>query len=99
MKGSPEAFASPDADLYDAEHGRYVLWMSPGVGSMKMLEFSQVTGLNFSIVLGNRTTKGLYLGESLRLIIRFCGLLPPRIFFDCPDRCLRKKVIFTFILS
>lgn len=42
MKGSPEAVASPDDDLYDAEHGRYVLWMSPGVGSMKMLEFSQV---------------------------------------------------------
>eukprot|EP00903_Cladosiphon_okamuranus_P011445 g10782.t1 len=42
MKGSPEAQAAPDDDLYDAEHGRYVLWMSPGVGSMKMLEFSQV---------------------------------------------------------
>lgn len=42
MKGSSEAVASPDDDLYDAEHGRYVLWMSPGVGSMKMLEFSQV---------------------------------------------------------
>ncbi|CAN0569151.1 unnamed protein product, partial [Laminaria digitata] len=42
MKGSPLAEASPDDDLYDAEHGRYVLWMSPGVGSMKMLEFSQV---------------------------------------------------------
>ena len=43
MKGSPLAQAAPDDDLYDAEHGRYVLWMSPGVGSMKMLEFSQVT--------------------------------------------------------
>lgn len=42
MKGSPQAQAAPDDDLYDAEHGRYVLWMSPGVGSMKMLEFSQV---------------------------------------------------------
>lgn len=42
MKGSPLAQAAPDDDLYDAEHGRYVLWMSPGVGSMKMLEFSQV---------------------------------------------------------
>lgn len=42
MKGSPDAVAHPDDDLYDPEHGRYVLWMSPGVGSMKMLEFSQV---------------------------------------------------------
>ncbi|CAM9583537.1 unnamed protein product, partial [Choristocarpus tenellus] len=42
MKGSSLAQYAPDDDLYDPQHGRYVLWMSPGVGSMKMLEFSQV---------------------------------------------------------
>jgi 3'-phosphoadenosine 5'-phosphosulfate synthase len=42
MKGSELAEAHPDDDLYDPEHGRYVLAMSPGVGNMKMLDFEQV---------------------------------------------------------
>ncbi|CAM9525447.1 unnamed protein product [Phaeothamnion confervicola] len=42
MKGSSLAVAHPDDDLYDPEHGRYVLAMSPGVGNMKMLDFQQV---------------------------------------------------------
>lgn len=43
MKGSAEAGASPDDDLYNPEHGRYVLAMSPGVAGMKMLDFAQVS--------------------------------------------------------
>eukprot|EP00611_Tribonema_gayanum_P024099 TRINITY_DN5228_c0_g2_i1.p1 TRINITY_DN5228_c0_g2~~TRINITY_DN5228_c0_g2_i1.p1 ORF type:complete len:669 (-),score=271.97 TRINITY_DN5228_c0_g2_i1:664-2670(-) len=42
MKGSALAQAAPDDDLYDPEHGRYVLAMSPGVNGMRMLDFSQV---------------------------------------------------------
>lgn len=42
MNGSPEAVASPDDDVCDAEHGPYALWMSPGLGSMNVLEWSQV---------------------------------------------------------
>jgi 3'-phosphoadenosine 5'-phosphosulfate synthase len=45
MKGSAEAGASPDDDLYNPEHGRYVLAMSPGVAGMKMLDFAQVSVL------------------------------------------------------
>jgi 3'-phosphoadenosine 5'-phosphosulfate synthase len=33
MKGSPEAVWSPNDDLYDGDHGRYVLLNSPGYGS------------------------------------------------------------------
>jgi 3'-phosphoadenosine 5'-phosphosulfate synthase len=43
MKGSSHAGASPDDDLYNPEHGRYVLAMSPGVAGMKMLDFAQVS--------------------------------------------------------
>jgi 3'-phosphoadenosine 5'-phosphosulfate synthase len=42
MKGSPNAFAHPDDDLYDGDHGRYVLQNSPGVGEMKFLSFVKV---------------------------------------------------------
>jgi 3'-phosphoadenosine 5'-phosphosulfate synthase len=42
MKGSPEAVASPDDDLYDPDHGRYVLTMSPGQDPMDILPFGQV---------------------------------------------------------
>jgi 3'-phosphoadenosine 5'-phosphosulfate synthase len=42
MKGSPEAVAHPDDDLYDGDHGRYVLQNSPGIGDMKMLSFVKV---------------------------------------------------------
>mmetsp|Transcript_2442 Transcript_2442/g.3567 ORF Transcript_2442/g.3567 Transcript_2442/m.3567 type:complete len:1057 (+) Transcript_2442:150-3320(+) len=42
MKGSSEAEASPDDDLYDPQHGRYVLALSPGLNGMKMLDFAQV---------------------------------------------------------
>jgi 3'-phosphoadenosine 5'-phosphosulfate synthase len=42
MKGSAQAESAPDDDLYDPEHGRYVLAMSPGSNGMRMLDFSQV---------------------------------------------------------
>jgi 3'-phosphoadenosine 5'-phosphosulfate synthase len=42
MKGSMEAVAHKDDDLYDGDHGRYVLQMSPGIGDMKMLSFVKV---------------------------------------------------------
>lgn len=42
MKGSSLAVAHKDDDLYDGDHGRYVLQNSPGIGSMKMLSFVKV---------------------------------------------------------
>ena len=42
MKGSMEAQAHPDDDLYNGDHGRYVLQNSPGIGDMKMLSFVKV---------------------------------------------------------
>lgn len=42
MKGSHLAVAHQDDDLYDGDHGRYVLQNSPGIGSMKMLSFVKV---------------------------------------------------------
>jgi 3'-phosphoadenosine 5'-phosphosulfate synthase len=42
MKGSSLAVAHKDDDLYDGDHGRYVLRNSPGIGSMKMLSFVKV---------------------------------------------------------
>lgn len=42
MKGSELAQAHPDDDLYDGNHGRYVLQNSPGIGDMKMLSFVKV---------------------------------------------------------
>jgi len=42
MKGSELAVAHPDDDLYDGNHGRYVLQNSPGIGDMKMLSFVKV---------------------------------------------------------
>lgn len=42
MKGSSLAVAHPDDDLYDGDHGRYVLQTSPGIGDMKMLSFVKV---------------------------------------------------------
>jgi 3'-phosphoadenosine 5'-phosphosulfate synthase len=42
MKGSPNALAHADDDLYDGDHGRYVLQNSPGIGEMKMLSFVKV---------------------------------------------------------
>jgi 3'-phosphoadenosine 5'-phosphosulfate synthase len=42
MKGSLQAVAHPDDDLYDGDHGRYVLQNSPGIGDMKMLSFVKV---------------------------------------------------------
>lgn len=42
MKGSNQAVAHTDDDLYDGDHGRYVLQNSPGIGSMKMLSFVKV---------------------------------------------------------
>ena len=42
MKGSELSVAHQDDDLYDGDHGRYVLQNSPGIGSMKMLSFVKV---------------------------------------------------------
>ena len=42
MKGSELAEAHPDDDLYHADHGRYVLQTSPGLGSMELLGFTKV---------------------------------------------------------
>jgi len=42
MKGSMEAVAHQDDDLYDGDHGRYVLQNSPGIGDMQMLSFVKV---------------------------------------------------------
>lgn len=42
MKGSSLAGAAPDDDLYDPNHGRYVLTMSPGQDPMDILPFGQV---------------------------------------------------------
>lgn len=42
MKGSMIAEAHRDDDLYDGNHGRYVLQNSPGIGGMKMLSFVKV---------------------------------------------------------
>jgi 3'-phosphoadenosine 5'-phosphosulfate synthase len=42
MKGSLQALAHPDDDLYDGNHRRYVLQSSPGIGEMKMLSFVKV---------------------------------------------------------
>ena len=42
MKGSRHAVAHPDDDLYDGNHGRYVLQNSPGIGDMQMLSFVKV---------------------------------------------------------
>lgn len=42
MKGSSQAVASPDDDLYDGNHGRYVLTMSPGQDPMNILPFGPV---------------------------------------------------------
>jgi 3'-phosphoadenosine 5'-phosphosulfate synthase len=42
MKGSSIAVAHQDDDLYDGNHGRYVLTMSPGQDNMEILPFGQV---------------------------------------------------------
>jgi 3'-phosphoadenosine 5'-phosphosulfate synthase len=42
MKGSSQAVAHPDDDLYDGNHGRYVLTMSPGQDPMNILPFAPV---------------------------------------------------------
>jgi len=42
MKGSELAEASPDDDLYDGDHGRYVLQMSPGMNGLGLLSFQKV---------------------------------------------------------
>jgi 3'-phosphoadenosine 5'-phosphosulfate synthase len=43
MKGSSQAQAHPDDDLYDGNHGRYVLTMSPGQDPMNILPFAPVS--------------------------------------------------------
>mmetsp|Transcript_13168 Transcript_13168/g.20061 ORF Transcript_13168/g.20061 Transcript_13168/m.20061 type:complete len:1009 (+) Transcript_13168:60-3086(+) len=43
MKGSELALAHPDDDLYNGDHGRYVLQMSPGLGQdFNLLGFTKV---------------------------------------------------------
>jgi 3'-phosphoadenosine 5'-phosphosulfate synthase len=39
MKGSSEAVSYPDDDLYDPNHGRYVLTLSPGQDPMDIIPF------------------------------------------------------------
>ena len=43
MKGSSLAVAHPDDDLYNGDHGRYVLTMSPGQDPMNILPFAPVS--------------------------------------------------------
>lgn len=47
MKESLNALAHPDDDLYDGDHGRYVLQYSPGIGDMKMLSFVSRSCMTF----------------------------------------------------
>src|SRR3546814_8601279 len=42
MNGSELAEAHRDDDLYDGDHGRYVLQMSPGLRDMEILNFDKV---------------------------------------------------------
>lgn len=42
MKGSMEAVAHKDDDLYNGDHGKYVLQTSPGLGDMELLGFEKV---------------------------------------------------------
>lgn len=42
MKGSALAQAHPDDDLYNGDHGRYVLTMSPGQDPLNILPFGKV---------------------------------------------------------
>lgn len=42
MKGSSEAVAHKDDDLYNGDHGKYVLATSPGLGDMELLGFEKV---------------------------------------------------------
>lgn len=42
MKGSMKAVAHPDDDLYNGDHGRYVLTMSPGQDPMNIIPFAPV---------------------------------------------------------
>jgi 3'-phosphoadenosine 5'-phosphosulfate synthase len=53
MKGSMEAVAHKDEDLYNGDHGRYVLGYSPGLGGMKMLSFVKVM---YDVVTNEMTT-------------------------------------------
>ena len=43
MKGSSQAESHPDDDLYNGDHGRYVLAMSPGQYPMHILPFAPVS--------------------------------------------------------
>mmetsp|Transcript_12536 Transcript_12536/g.12623 ORF Transcript_12536/g.12623 Transcript_12536/m.12623 type:complete len:1022 (-) Transcript_12536:127-3192(-) len=42
MKGSDEAYSHPEDDLYDGNHGRYVLANSPGQDPMEIIPFTKV---------------------------------------------------------
>lgn len=42
MKGSPLAATHPDDDLYNGDHGRYVLTMSPGQAPLTIIPFGKV---------------------------------------------------------
>ena len=42
MKGSSQAVSHPDDDLYNGDHGRYVLTTSPGQDPMNIIPFGQV---------------------------------------------------------
>jgi len=42
MKASDQALWNPGDDIYDGDHGKYVLKMSPGMGEMELLSFNKV---------------------------------------------------------
>jgi 3'-phosphoadenosine 5'-phosphosulfate synthase len=75
MKGSSEAVAHQDDDLYDGDHGRYVLQNSPGLGDMKMLSFVKVmydiTDNEMKIPDENRINDFISIsGSKMRLLAR-----------------------------
>jgi 3'-phosphoadenosine 5'-phosphosulfate synthase len=75
MKGSASAVAHPDDDLYDGNHGRYVLQNSPGIGDMKMLSFVKVMYdiRDNSMKLPDPTREGDFIsisGSKMRLLAR-----------------------------
>jgi 3'-phosphoadenosine 5'-phosphosulfate synthase len=56
MKGSELAVAHKNDDLYDGNHGRYVLTMSPGQYPMSIIPFSQVFYDKRDHVMKNKDT-------------------------------------------
>ena len=82
MKGSPQAIAHPDDDLYDGNHGRYVLTMSPGQDPMNILPFGPVY---YDKVHQQYPYRTIFIFFLLFLILYFCCLcaLPCCIIMYC----------------